>query len=452
MNLYILTEITKRELDSNLLLACIAANNNFEVMISNSDTINYLNKKNLLKPGVFHTKSLVHGEKKKELHNQLKKNEIKITSLDEEAGLVYKDLKIYGETRYSNEAINVVDKIFCWGDHDYNFLTSMFEIKDDKFVLSGSPRFDLLNNNFFSYWASNENMEKDILISGNFNLVNGYVPTSKILSEMENQGYFLRSKNYETELKKIIEDSRKKFSSFLEAIHLLVNKFKNEKFLIRPHPLEKMDIWKENFIKYPNVKISRDDNINNKLINSKMLIHNSCTTAFQAYSLKIPAICFSPIETKSNYGEPANSISEETKNIEELFNLINKILNKNYKISNLENKNKIFQNKIFKKDHELAGDIIVGNWLKLIKGIKFENINWKEVKYELTKKYFRTFLFNLIFKILKPFKKVYQDNKFEKINDIVISKKIKKILEILNLEKNIKIKKLSNRCFLIKKI
>ena len=33
MNVYILTEITKRELDSNLLLACIAADNNFEAQL-----------------------------------------------------------------------------------------------------------------------------------------------------------------------------------------------------------------------------------------------------------------------------------------------------------------------------------------------------------------------------------------------------------------------------------
>ena len=49
MNVYILTEITKRELDSNLLLACIAADNNFEVIISNAETIKFLNDKKLLK-------------------------------------------------------------------------------------------------------------------------------------------------------------------------------------------------------------------------------------------------------------------------------------------------------------------------------------------------------------------------------------------------------------------
>jgi len=84
MNIYILTELTKRELDSNLLLACIAAENNFDIIISNSATIKFLNDKKLLKKGLFHTKSLVHGDKKKQLHESLKKNDIKISSIDEE--------------------------------------------------------------------------------------------------------------------------------------------------------------------------------------------------------------------------------------------------------------------------------------------------------------------------------------------------------------------------------
>ena len=47
MNVYILTEITKRELDSNLLLSILMAEKNGEVLISNMDNLNYLNKKNL---------------------------------------------------------------------------------------------------------------------------------------------------------------------------------------------------------------------------------------------------------------------------------------------------------------------------------------------------------------------------------------------------------------------
>ena len=74
MNVYILTEITKRELDSNILLACIAADS-FEVMISNSDTIKNLNLKNTKKE--FFIQKFSPWKKKKILAVKLKRMVIK---------------------------------------------------------------------------------------------------------------------------------------------------------------------------------------------------------------------------------------------------------------------------------------------------------------------------------------------------------------------------------------
>ena len=151
MNVYILTEITKRELDSNLLLACIAADNNFEVIISNAETIKFLNDKKLLKKGIFHTKSLVHGIKKK-LHESLKKNKIKISSIDEEAGLTLNDLVPFSKARFTDEDFKDADKIFCWGKDDYKTLNFLFNHFKDKLILSGSHRFDMMREEFDNYW------------------------------------------------------------------------------------------------------------------------------------------------------------------------------------------------------------------------------------------------------------------------------------------------------------
>ena len=60
--------------------------------------------KKLLKSEIFHTKSLVHGKKKG--LPRLKNNNIKITSLDEEAGLVLKNLDYFG-SRFTNSDLNM---------------------------------------------------------------------------------------------------------------------------------------------------------------------------------------------------------------------------------------------------------------------------------------------------------------------------------------------------------
>ena len=46
MNVYILSEITKRELDSNLLVSLISASYGNSILITNMDTIEFLSKKN----------------------------------------------------------------------------------------------------------------------------------------------------------------------------------------------------------------------------------------------------------------------------------------------------------------------------------------------------------------------------------------------------------------------
>ena len=45
MNVYILSEITKRELDSNLLVSLISASYGNSILITNMDTIEFLSKK-----------------------------------------------------------------------------------------------------------------------------------------------------------------------------------------------------------------------------------------------------------------------------------------------------------------------------------------------------------------------------------------------------------------------
>lgn len=449
MNIYILTEITKRELDSNLLLACLAANNNFEVLITNSETIRFLNEKKLLKPGIFHTKSLVHGKKKEKLHNSLKNNGIKITSLDEEAGLVQKNLKYFVETRFTNSDLNISDKIFCWGNHDYKTLNVFYKKFKKKFILSGSPRFDMMRSDFKDYWNFKNSNNKKILISGNFNLVNGYINKSKIFYNLEKEGYFKRSPDFKRELSLIINDSEKNFYKFFEMLTKLINNFPSENFLIRPHPLEKTEIWMEKFKNFKNVEISKEGNINEQLINSKILIHNSCTSAFHAHFYRIPIISYEPTKSESSYGDPANELSERTYNIDELIEKVQQKINLVDNSSTNQKKN-IFDNKVFISVSKYSSEIILDEWKKICPKVKIKN-NWKKINLEMVKKKIINLILKFIINTVKPFKNNYKDRKFEDLDELIIKNKINKIQKILQNTSDLNVKKITDRCFLIKK-
>ena len=314
MNIYIQTEISSREADSNLLKAIIAANKGGKVVISNFETIKFLFEKNLLQTGIFHTKSLVHNQKKYKLIKLLSKKGFKITSLDEENGIIKdkKSFKNFIESRFTEESLKYADKIFCWGREEYEHLTYIFPAFKDKFLLTGSSRLDMWKKNFQFYWQTDFNhKEKKVLISLNFSLVNGVKSYEKILEELKMSGYFSRSNKYFDELEEIYKMTKKNFELFKEMIVFLAQNLKEVNIVVRPHPVEKKQTWIDLLKNFTNVNIDNNENFNTSLYSANILIHNSCTTAFQAALVEKKIFCYSPLNENIDHGRIANSLGEK---------------------------------------------------------------------------------------------------------------------------------------------
>ena len=458
MNIYILVEISKREFDSNLLLAFLSVLDGNEVVLSNFENYSFLDSIAKLKPGIFHTKSLAHGVKKRNFHNSLKKKNFLLTSIDEEASLINEDLTSYVETRYSNKDLDIVDKVFCWGQQDYEFLKKKFPIHQSKFVLSGSPRIDLSNSFFKSFWNyKKSDDENQILLALNFPVVNGYLRKDKIYNEMKKQGYFKRSKIRENEYLEYIEDSEKSFSAFEDLIKYLPNELKNYKFILRPHPMEKIDTWKELLGKSNNVEISNNNDINYDLIRSKVIIHNGCTTAFHAALQDVPILSFKSYEGKSDYGLLANKLGKIVNTKEGIKKEIVNIIERQDIKSSDYIKKSIMKHKIYQSEKTFSVENILNTWKKIGVSLISRPNNWRKVKLYLRIFELMKLIKELSIKILKPFKKntenyFYRKKKFEDLDIEEVRNKIYKFKIIFNIKENIIVEKLSNRFFLIKKV
>ncbi len=459
MNIYILVEISKREFDSNLLIAFLSAIDGHEVIISNYENYSLLNSISKLKPGIFHTKSIVHGAKKKKFHNSLKKKNFLITSIDEEAALINKDLTSYSETRFNNEALNTVNKIFCWGQFDYDFLKTKFPMYAEKFILTGSPRMDLSKKIFSKYWSTkikdNKENKSNILLALNFPVVNGYIVKEKIYNEMKSQGFFERSKIKEQEYIDYVEDSRKSFLAFKDLINYLSQELKNYKFIVRPHPMERIETWKKLLQENKNVEISNHHDINYDLDRSKILIHNGCTTAFQSALKNIPILSYKPYKGQSDYGFMANQLGKIVFKKEDIKNEIIQLIEmKDFKIDDYIKK-KILDLRIY-HSNELSSKNIINTWQKISNNLMSERNNWKVIKL-----YLQIFTFFKLFKeflaiIKNPFKQktenyYYRKKKFENMSIEEVKNKIAILKKIFNKEEKIIVEKLSSKFFLIKK-
>ena len=105
-----------------------------------------------------------------------------------------------------------------------------------------------------------------------------------------------------------MSESRVLIKEFINLINYLTDKFDNYMFIVRPHPKEKLLIWKNKLKKGKNLIIRNSGNFNKELISAKLVIQNGSTTAFQAAVNKIPVLSFVPFKSKTSWGEISNNL------------------------------------------------------------------------------------------------------------------------------------------------
>jgi surface carbohydrate biosynthesis protein len=453
MNIYIHIEWTKRELDSNLLLAVLAADKGAEIFMIDSYSFDFLLKKNLLKPGIFHSKSLVHDKRKQKLFEDLKKKGFFITSIDEENGLVHSQdqLNSFIDMRFSEESFQIADAVFCWGNYDYDILKEKYTHHLKKIYSFGAPRIDLWKKKFNSYWGYEEkkNDKKYIVISSNFAIVNSNIALWKIYYKLRKSGYFERSKQFKHKFIDITSQSLKLFYRFVDAVNFLTENCKDINFVLRPHPQESMNVWKYLLIKRDNLLIDNKEIISSTLKNSSALIHNGCTTAYEAALNEIPIISYHPLNESVLHGKPANDLGKNINNLEDLKKSVQDIFSNNI---NKEDycKNKVAQNKLNYNEDKLSSNEIVNTWFSIGKKNNKKN-NWNIIFYKL---FFHLLIKKIIFNILtigKDKKKIIGEEKFVNEKHAYYQKKINKLKKILNISSDIRVYKKTKNTILIKK-
>ena len=126
MNIYIEIEVLKRELVGKLLLSLQLINYGHNIYLTTRDNINNLAINKHLQPGVIFLKDLNPENYRIKNYITLVKNGFTLVSQDEEIGC-FKDesFKKFFIDRFqgqSSKTFNFIDKYFCWGKFDFEFL------------------------------------------------------------------------------------------------------------------------------------------------------------------------------------------------------------------------------------------------------------------------------------------------------------------------------------------
>ena len=105
----------------------------------------------------MHFKSITPGITRINELKFFKDSKFLTTSIDEEHGII--DIKSeYTKLRFSDVTLNLIDKVFNWGDFDYQNLVNEYPKYKKKFFNSGNPRIDLWRSDFKKYYKNISNI------------------------------------------------------------------------------------------------------------------------------------------------------------------------------------------------------------------------------------------------------------------------------------------------------
>ena len=461
MNIYLQVEISSRELDSKLLLAILAASRGHQVIISNVEIIEKGLKRGWLPPGIFHTKSLTPGVNKIKRHQDIINSGSKVTSIDEESSIDRFGYEEFSKQRYSKESIDQSSAVFTWGDEDFATLKKKYISNSEKIFKTGSPRIDLWRPSISEYWDTPKSIPEKpfLLVSSNLASIFERISLKERIGIMKKGGYFDRSPGLLKEKFLRLSNDFNKAIIFTEAIKHLSKYNNGYDIVVRPHPIEDIDMWKILLNGTPNVHVIREGAISSWVKKSFAVMHHACTTAIECTISNKPLVTYVSSELKNHmYQENhSNQLGHKVDSKDKLLEKINSLfeLARNRKEeTKIQSLPPSILKKVYIDENELSAEKIVKVWENILSQKIYKPINVTSLRIFILKMNIN----RLIGDFLKIFFKSYQgslgtkknNQKFPKINQTDINLRIKKLQNLLKIKKKIEYKLISDRTLLIR--
>ncbi|MDA9838876.1 hypothetical protein N9B99_04630 [Candidatus Pelagibacter sp.] len=452
MNIYIEIEVLKRELNSKLLLSLELIKRNHTVYLISRDNLNHLVNNNKIVPGIIFLKDMNAQSYRIQDYKNFVNKKFILVSQDEEIGCFKSEnFSEFFNGRFKgekSETFKLINKYFCWGDFDYNFLNK-YQFYT-KFVNTGSARMDLCNS-----INKNTNKEKrKILISLNQNIFFKRDFIERLSIEInDNMDDLildkLISKIFQNESKDLI------LTFYLTNLIKKLNNLDKYEIIIRPHPAmdfhNVLSLFKNKKL-FNNIKVSNRGALIDQISDIDILLHFGCTSGIESTLNNKTTICYYPNDKflddyKKNLflNNVGLNFSEEKKLFEFFNNYDERKLEIEEKIAN--DRKKISERVIIDGNSYIRiSDEIEKLSNKEINNISnpdriFRKINIKSIIKKIINKY-----------IFKPnLNQSAFDIKFPEFNEIEIKNTSDYLNRNFSINTNYKLNKLSDRCIKISK-
>jgi len=187
----------------------------------------------------------------------------------------------------------ILDVYFAWGKAHEDLLLKYTNLKNDKIKIIGPPRFDLYfppqNRIFSSRCEFNTILNIENKASKNVLVALNFVNADKTITEIKRSySYVLHGNNFID----ICNSEKIHRDKILSAVFKISKLYPDVNFIIRPHPLEKREVYKS-FIRecdQKNIYLSPDISIYTVLKNTDILINVCSTVSTEAWLIGLPTV------------------------------------------------------------------------------------------------------------------------------------------------------------------
>jgi len=298
-----------RELDAKLLLACVAAERGYPVLLGSRALIHYGMAS--YPRGVYLAKSMRTLSEK--MFDIIRLLGHEIVAWDEEALVRSPDTTYYAR-RLSPKTMEKVSALLAWGPDDARVFRDYPGYAGAPIHITGNPRIDVMRPEVRGYFDETveglrERFGDFILINTNFGWANHYLPKMMEINANATPD--------DEHLPGVIAHRRALYAHFQEMVPMLALAFPERTILVRPHPIESHVPWQEIARDHKNVVVAAEGNVVPWLMACSALVHNGCTTAVEAAVLTTPAVAYQPVQSQHDDDLP-NSLSHSAPDDESL--------------------------------------------------------------------------------------------------------------------------------------
>jgi surface carbohydrate biosynthesis protein len=296
--LIIPVESQVRELDAKLLLACFATERGYPVILGSRAYVHF--EIGRMPQGIYIAKSMRSISDL--MFSLIRKLGHDIVAWEEEA-LVHPPADVFYPLRLSPQTIRFISHLFAWGPDNEALILGYPELPDQLQIhVTGNPRGDMLRPELAPFFTEQVQKLRDaygqfILINTNFTDVNPYLPGIGLFAPSKDPRKPRRlgqagkgmprpfAEGLELHKQRILDD-------FLAMIPALEKAFPGVTIVIRPHPSEEHRVYHELAARCSRVVVNNEGNVLPWLLACKLLVHNGCTTAAEAYAMGVPAVSY----------------------------------------------------------------------------------------------------------------------------------------------------------------